>query len=259
MRQNLLEVARWCCEHKLLINPGKTKFLIIGTRQLQRSAAIEPTISFLGEDLIASAFANDLGVILDSTLSYDEHTTKLVSTCMSKLCQIYQVKDCFNKDTLKLIIESLVLSKLFYCSTVWANTSESNIKKLQLVQNFAARIITGARKYDHITPHLQELGWLPVKDHLRYRDLLIMFKCLNDMAPGYLSTKFSTRSSVHGRETRNMNDLEVPIFKTNSGQRTFRFRAAKLWNGLDCRLKDISSFITFKKQLKQNMLSNISA
>ena len=46
MRQNLLEVARWCCEHKLLINPGKTKFLIIGTRQLQLSAEIEPTISF---------------------------------------------------------------------------------------------------------------------------------------------------------------------------------------------------------------------
>jgi hypothetical protein len=69
MTQNLVEVARWCCEHKLLIIPGKTKFLIIGTRQLQRSAAIEPTISFLGEDLIALASASDLGVILDSALS----------------------------------------------------------------------------------------------------------------------------------------------------------------------------------------------
>jgi hypothetical protein len=67
-----------------------------------------------------------------------------------------------------------------------------------------------------ITPHLQELGWLPVKNHLRYRDLLIMFNCLNDMALGYLSTKFSTRSSIHDRETRNMNDLDVPIFKANS-------------------------------------------
>ena len=119
--------------------------------------------------------------------------------------------------------------------------------------------IVYGKKGEEFTPHLQELGWLPVKDHLRYRDLLIMFKCINDMAPGYLSTKLSTRSSIHGRETRNMNDLEVPIFKTNSGQRTFKFRATKLWNDLDCKLKDISSFITFKKQLKQNMLSNIYA
>ena len=96
----------------------------------------------------------------------------------------------------------MVLSKLFYCSTVLANTSDSNIKKLQLVQNFAVRMITGARKYDHITPHLQELGWLPVKDLIRYRDLLIMFKCLSDMAPGYLSTKFSARTSIYDRETR---------------------------------------------------------
>ena len=176
MSQNLLEVARWCCEHKLLINPGKTKFLIIGTRQLQRSAVIESTISFLGEDLSILTSASDLGVILDSALSYDEHTTKLTSMCMSKLCTIYRVKDCFNKDTLKLIIESLALSKLFYCPSVWANTSDSNIKKLQLVQNFAVRIITGARRFDHITPHLQQLGWLPVKDHLRYRDLLMTFK-----------------------------------------------------------------------------------
>ena len=137
--------------------------------------------------------------------------------------------------------------------------SDLNIKKLQLVQNFAVRMITAARKYDHITPLLQELGWLPVKDHIRYRDLLIMFKCLNEMAPEYLSTKFSNRPSIHYRETRNMNHLDASIFKTDSGQRTFKVRATKLLNDLDCKLKDISSFITFKKQLKRNMLSNTFA
>ena len=116
---------------------------------------------------------------------------------MSKLCQINRVKDCFNKDTLKLIIESLVLSKSYYCSTVWANTSDLYLKKLQLVQNFAARIITGGRKFDHITPYLQQLGWLPVKDNIRYRGLIVMFKCINGMAPEYPSKNFSTRSSVY--------------------------------------------------------------
>jgi hypothetical protein len=91
--------------------------------------------------------------MIEYALSYDEHTTMLVSTWMSKLCQIYRVKDCFNMDTLKIIIEPLVLSKSFSCSSVWANTSESNITKLQLIENFAAKIITGARKFDHITPH----------------------------------------------------------------------------------------------------------
>jgi hypothetical protein len=50
---------------------------------------------------------------------------------------------------------------------------------------------------------------------------------------------YKSVARVHDRETRNMNDLDVPVFKTNSGQRTFKFRATKLWNDLDCKFKDI--------------------
>ena len=58
--------------------------------------------------------------------------------------------------------------------------------KLQIVQNFAARIITGIRKYDHITPGLKELRWLPVKAQPYFRDAVLAFKCINDQAPSYL-------------------------------------------------------------------------
>ena len=78
------------------------------------------------------------------------------------------------------------------------------------------------------------------------------------MALGYLFNKFFTRFSIHDREIRNMNELDTPVFKTKSEQGTFKFRATKLWNDLDDKIKDISNFITFKKQLKQNMLLNIS-
>jgi hypothetical protein len=57
----------------------------------------------------------------------------------------------------------LVFSKLFYCSSVRSGTSAGHISKLQRTQNFAARIINGAKKLDHITPILKTLGWLPVK------------------------------------------------------------------------------------------------
>ena len=84
-----------------------------------------------------------------------------------------------------------------------------------------------------------------------------MFKRLNDMAPRYLSTKFSTRSSIHDREMRNRNDLDIAIFKTSYGRRTFKFRATKLWNDLDNNFKNISSYNISKKQLKLCMVSNI--
>ena len=82
---------------------------------------------------------------------------------MSRLGQIDSVKHSFDVHTLKIIIIVLVCSKLFYCSTVWSNTSEANLKKIQAVQNFACRIVSGAGKYDHATPILRELKWLPIR------------------------------------------------------------------------------------------------
>ena len=68
------------------------------------------------------------------------------------------------------IINSLVFSKLLYCSSVWANTTKKNIELLQTVQNFAARIVSGTRKFDHVTPILKQLQWLPIIKQLTVRD-----------------------------------------------------------------------------------------
>ena len=84
-----------------------------------------------------------------------------------------------------VVISALVMSKLFYCSTVWSNTA-NNIKTLQGVQNFACRIITGTRKFDHITLALQELNWPPIKQLLLEGDSITTFKCLKGLAPSYL-------------------------------------------------------------------------
>ena len=94
----------------------------------------------------------DLGVILDPHLTYDHHISKTVSSCFSKLHQINRVKKNFDTETLKQVITSLVFSKMLYCSTVWSNTSTQNINKLQSIQNFASRIVTNSRKFDHVTP-----------------------------------------------------------------------------------------------------------
>ena len=82
-------------------------------------------------------------VQMDATLSYAEHITNTVSACMASLSQINRVKHIFDTRTLLYIINALVFSKLYYCSSVLSNTSKKNICKLQSVQNFAARIVSG--------------------------------------------------------------------------------------------------------------------
>ena len=69
-------------------------------------------------------------------------------------------------------------------------SSASNVKKLQSIENFACKIITKTRKYDHVTPLLRELDWLPVDKLLYFRDSVLTYKCLNNLAPDYLRNKF---------------------------------------------------------------------
>ena len=140
---------------------------------------------------------------MDPQLSYDEHILKTLSSCASRLCQINRVKHVFDPKTLKLVINALVFSRLFYCSSVWSNDAKKNVNKLQLVQNFAGRIVVNKRKYDPVTPLLKSLNWLPVKDQLYFRDAVLAFKCMSGLAPGYLSDQLITRSNVINRKTRN--------------------------------------------------------
>ena len=88
-----------------------------------------------------------------------------------------KVRGQYDRRTLITIINSRVFSKLLYCSSVCVNTTEKNIKLLQTVQSFAAQIVSGRRKFDHVTANA-------------VRDATMVFKCLNGLAPPYLCQKF---------------------------------------------------------------------
>ena len=165
-------------------------------------------VTLLGKKITPAISVRDLGIQLDSLLSFDEHIDVTTSTCIASLCQINRVKHLFDSEILENVISSLVFSKLYYGSTVCSNTTQKNIKKLQKVQNFAARIITCTRKYEHITPVIRQLGWLSVADMLKYCPGILTFKCLNGLVPDYLSTLFKDRSYVHDINT----SIELYLF-----------------------------------------------
>ena len=192
---DLLHIRNWCFENRLLFNPDKTKLIVYGSRQrLQNLPVIR--LSLLGKELIPAHVVKDLGVIFDSSLTFHEYkVVKTVSSCFSSLAQVNRVKHAFNRPTLITIIDTLVFSKLFYCSSIWSSVEDTNLLKLQAVQNFAARIISGSRKFDQVIPLLKELHWLPIKSQLYLRDAVLAFKCMTGSAPTYLSSKFLTRNN----------------------------------------------------------------
>ena len=79
--EDLRKVAAWCCKNSLLINPDKTKLLLIGTRQMLQNtpADLGLHVTLLRKELRPVVSAKDLGVCMDSTLDFDEHITSVLA------------------------------------------------------------------------------------------------------------------------------------------------------------------------------------
>ena len=230
--EDLESIAVWCCANHLLINPDKTKLVLFGTRQLV-SKLPDVNVPFLGQQLRLVSSAKHLGVIVDSGLTFSNHISSLSSSLLFSLCRISRIRHLFSKEVLYIMINSIVLRKSFYSSAVWSGSYKQNIQKLQLLQNFAARILTETRKYDHITPVLKALGWLTIEEQLWLRDVTMIYKCVNDSVPAYISCKIGKRSNAHAYNLRNSEDLNLPECWTAAGQRGFFYRAARAWNSLN--------------------------
>ena len=230
LNEDLTRISQWCCKNSLLINPDKTKVPAVGLPQLLKKL---------------SSFSITL---FDKEISYNQHITEIASKCLFKLYQINRIKHLLDRKTLLLVINSFVFSKLQYCSTVWSNTSSSNIDKLQKVQNFAGRIFLGLRKYDHISDGLRSLK-------LILNDATMMHKCINKLVPDYLADMFKSRSQVHNRQTRSSGALDIPLCRLSTGQRSFAFRGAKLWNSLNDNIKSLKCPRNFRRHLANVLLS----
>jgi len=62
-----------------------------------------------------------------------------------------------------------ILSRLDYCNSLLYGIPDILFRRLQAVQNAAALLVTGIRKYDHITPVLHQLRWLPVRQRVEFK------------------------------------------------------------------------------------------
>ena len=255
LNEDLCRISNWTFRNQLLINPSKTVLIIFGSRAMV-SKVEDFRLTLIGKEITPATVAKDLGVILDPSLTYHDHIASTVSGCMARLGQINRVKQAFDSTTLNIIINALVFSKLYYCCNVWNNTSEYNLSRIQAVQNFAARIVSNSRKYDHISPILKDLKWLPVRQQLYYRHAIMAFKCMSGCAPASLFSKYIQRATITKRTTRNSQMLNIPLYKTATGQRTFYFRTVKLWNSLDSSLKLKPTLQHFIRCLKRSLASN---
>ena len=152
----------------------------------------------------------------------------------------------------------LVQARLWQLTRLLAEIQKYHTDRLQRLQNTAARIVARIRKFDHITPILKKLHWLPVEYRIKFKVLLLVYKCLNHLAPKYLIQLISVYTSPKDTRSTGNLSLDPPMSRTvKYGDRAFAVAGPALWAKLPISIRKAASVDSFKTSLKRHFFKEL--
>ena len=101
--------------------------------------------------------------------------------CFFHLYQAWQLAPYLSTSDLATVIHATVTSRLDFCNSLYTELPLNLLRKLQLVQNAAAWVLTGTQWRAHITPVLAQLHWLQIGDRIRFKVLVLTFKAVRTL------------------------------------------------------------------------------
>ena len=246
----------WYKNNKLSVNTSKSEVMVITSKRKIIADDLDNEID--GVILNYVECANYLGMKIDCHLSWNEYVNKLCANVAAKLGKLRRLKDIISSQILYKIYITAVQPCIDYAISVWGQTNEYNIYKIQRLQNFAARLITN--NFDYVNCRgielVKMLKWMNVKERCQYFTINLMFKCIHGLAPSYLANNVTMKFDVNGINTRSHPmDVYIPYVSSQLGERSFQYIGAKLWNMLPSSLKDVYDFNDFKFKLRNFILN----
>jgi hypothetical protein len=253
MNNCLSEVRVWMLHNKLQLNDSKTECIIFASKHnISLLNDLDISVAVGTETIIPVVSVRTLGADLDREMTMSSHISSVTRSAYYHLRQIGKIQHHLDSDTCKKVVHSTVTSRLDYHNALLTNATAKDLHRLQLVQNNAARVVTGNRKYDHIQPVLFQLHWLPIRERITFKLLSFVHQSIHSStAPEYLRDLFSVYQPK--RTLRSSNDqwiLSVKRTRCQYGAQSFPVHGAKLWNMLPKDLRSNDCAKTFRKHLK---------
>ena len=254
LKDCIKNINSWMAASFLLLNPDKTEVMLLGPkhlRELHLDGTPNDLIILDDNSLPNITTAKNLGVLFDQDLSFSAQVKSICRSAYFHLRNIAKIRHILRQKDAENIIHAFVTSRLDYCNSLLSGCSARSLKSLQLVQNSAARILTRTKKREHITPVLKSLHWLPMRQRIEFKVLLLAYKSLNNQAPTYLKELIVPYCPNRPLRSGTARLLAVPrINKSKMGARTFCYQAPLLWNQLPTLIREADSLSNFKTLLK---------
>ncbi|KAL2088560.1 hypothetical protein ACEWY4_015459 [Coilia grayii] len=246
------QINNWMSHNFLQLNADKTEVIVFGKKEDRRRI----TTALETKGLKAKDTVKNLGVFIDSELTFNSHMKAITKPAFYHLKNIAKLRGLMSKQDLEKLVHAFVSSRVHYCNGLFTGLHKKTIKQLQLIQNAAARVLTRTKRSDHITPVLMSLHWLPVSYRIDFKALLLVFKSLNGMGPNYLFDMFQLYALTRSLRSLQKILLVEPVVRTKCGEAAFSCYAVKLWNQLPEDIKNAPTVGSFKSRLKTKLFSD---
>ena len=248
-----LALRDWLAYNYLQLNPSKSEAILVGTRQQISKIGQLSTVTVAGALIKLSSNIKNLGVHLDSSLTLNYHVTQQCNTCYYHIRQFKHIRPFLTDTAAKLVSQAIIFSRLDYCNSLLCNTSQSNLLKLQRVQNCLARIVTRVPRYGSITNVKKSLHWLPVESRINYKTALITYKVLTTGQPPYLAKLINKYATTRNLRSSGHNLLAEPRTRLVSTMASYSTAAPKVWNSLPASVKSSPSIDSFKSNVETHL------
>ncbi|XP_072046906.1 uncharacterized protein [Amphiura filiformis] len=182
------------------------------------------------------------------------HVDNLCKSALLGIRKIGRIRQYLTRESTTKLVHAFVTSKLDTCNSLLYGLPDREIAKVQKVQNVAARLVLRISRHEHITPALEELHWLPIKQRVAYKIMLVTYKALHGMSPVFISDIIHVY--VPTRSLRSSAGCRLKVIKSSTkfyGDRSFAFAASKLWNDLPSEIRQATTLGIFQSRLKTHL------
>ena len=206
------DVKSWMVSHNLLLNECKTEAVVVSAAQNRKRVQppVDLVIDVCGCSVTPKLFIDDIGFVFDDTMSMAAQIRRVCQVAYCHIRSIATIRNCLSTTAYKTIIHASVMSRLDYGNAMLYGLPETQLRKLPMVQYSAARLVTGTRRRDHITPVLFSLHWLPVRQRIELKLLLPVFRAVHHLCLVYLLSLVIPYIPIRTMRSTDQHVLTIP-------------------------------------------------
>ena len=229
--EEIIQLAQtWYTQNSMKNNIGKTEILVVNNNQPN----MEIRLNDEGEEIVVKTkpVIKILGVLIDEKLNWEKQINNVKKKSLNTMRSLHRVNHLLPLKEKINLYNSLLTPQFDYADIIWGGCSKQNSNKLQIVQNFAAKSITGNKKYDSATASLKKLKFLTLQQRRTIHEAKFAHKSILQQNPKNINSDFQQFQPTSNTRFSKRGKLNLPKHKTSKYENSPLYRSIKSWNSI---------------------------